>query len=496
MTKSNSFVKNLKNINKSINSLLERNLNKLKFENLINLATNNKIVLTFVALFVLFVSYLLLPTFYNQKDISKELKNEMLNKLNLNFNFSQNLKYSFFPRPHFISNKSFLVFDQNNISEVSKIKIYVSLESLFSLKNMKINEVILDNANFELNSNNYDFFTKLLDNDFTNINLKIKNSNLFFRNSDKDILFINKILNMKYYYDLNELKNTFYSENEIFNVPYSLQIINNKDKKKLLSKLNISFLKLQVENEYDYNSNIKFGSATFLFSKLKSFVNYKTNKNFFEFVFFDELNEPKFNYKGKLNFKPFHSTLEGRTEEINLSYLFGSSAVIAELLKTEIFNNNNLDIKLNIIANKIKNNRNFINIIINSKIKESLIDIDQTKLEWKNKVISRLSDTLFYMNEGKLVLDGRFKIDIINHKDIYQFLLTPKNYRKEIKKIESSFSYIFDEKVIILKDIIVDGKFNKKLNERLNTIYLRDDNLQNKIYFKNLINEAIKAYAG
>ena len=43
---------------------------------------------------------------------------------------------------------------------------------------------------------------------------------------------------------------------------------------------------------------------------------------------------------------------------------------------------------------------------------------------------------------------------------------------------------------------MIDGKFNKKVNERLNNIYLRDYDLQNKIYFKNLMNDAIKAYAG
>ena len=102
MTKLNPFVKNLKNISKSINSLLERNLNKLKFDNFKILASNNKIILTFVAVFVLFVSYILVPTFYKQVDISKELKKELLSKLNLDLNFTKNLKYNFFPRPHFV----------------------------------------------------------------------------------------------------------------------------------------------------------------------------------------------------------------------------------------------------------------------------------------------------------------------------------------------------------------------------------------------------------
>ena len=57
----------------------------------------NKIILTFVALFVFFISYLLLPTFYNQNDVSKKLKNELQTKFNLNFKFSKNIKYNFFP---------------------------------------------------------------------------------------------------------------------------------------------------------------------------------------------------------------------------------------------------------------------------------------------------------------------------------------------------------------------------------------------------------------
>ena len=74
MTKTNSFVKFLKKINKSINNLLEKNLNNLKLNNLLNLARSNKIVLTFVALLIVFVSYLLLPSFFNQNEVSKELK--------------------------------------------------------------------------------------------------------------------------------------------------------------------------------------------------------------------------------------------------------------------------------------------------------------------------------------------------------------------------------------------------------------------------------------
>ena len=166
MTKPNLFVKKLKNINKSINSLLERNLNKLKFENIKFVASNNKIILTVVALFILFVSYLLAPAFYKQGDIAKELKNELLSKFNLDFTFNQKLNYNFFPRPHFESSKVTIIENQKNIAEINQIKVYVSLDKLFSIKKINITEVILDNANFEFNTKNSNFFLKVLNNIF------------------------------------------------------------------------------------------------------------------------------------------------------------------------------------------------------------------------------------------------------------------------------------------------------------------------------------------
>ena len=496
MTKPNSFVKNLKNINKSINSLLERNLNKLKFDNLKILVSNNKIILCFVAVFVFFVSYLLLPTFYKQGDISKELRSELINKFNLDFIFNQNLDYNFFPRPHFISKESSIIENQKNIADISQIKIYVSLDNLFSLKNFNITEVILNKVNFELNDKNSKFFIKLLNNNFSSANLKIKNSKIFYSNLENEVLFINKIKNLKYYYDQNELKNVLFAENEIFNTSFSLEVINHEDEKKLYTKFDLDLAKLQIENIFNYEHDIKSGSATLLFDKDKSSVNYEIRKNFFEFNYFDELDKQKFLYNGKFNFKPFYSSLEGDAEEINVSYLFGTNAIVSELLKTEIFNNKNLDFKLNINANKIKNNRNFTNLLLKSKIQDGLIDIDNTKLEWKDNSVIRLTDTLIFVKEGKLFLDGKSKINITNAKNIYKFLLTPKNFRKKIETIDFSFSYSFTDKTIILTDITIDGKYNKEVNERLNNIYLRDNDLQNKIYFKNIMNDAIEAYAG
>ena len=131
-----------------------------------------------------------------------------------------------------------------------------------------------------------------------------------------------------------------------------------------------------------------------------------------------------------------------------------------------------------------------------SKIQEGLVDLNETRFSWKNNVNFNFIDSLIYIKDGKLILDANSEIDIINSDEVYKFLLTPKNLRKKINKMNLNFTYLFDDKVINITDIKVDGILNESLNDNFNQILLKDNNLQNKIYFKKLLNDAIRSYAG
>ena len=52
------------------------------------------------------------------------------------------------------------------------------------------------------------------------------------------------------------------------------------------------------------------------------------------------------------------------------------------------------------------------------------------------------------------------------------------------------------KKILKVKNIRIDGKTLEKSNYTFDDILLKENNLQNKIYFKNLLNEVIKNYAG
>ena len=496
MRKTNFFSKFFKNISHLINSLLEKNLNKLNFKNLSYLFKNNKIILTFVAFIVIFISYLLLPTFYKQSDISNKLKIELQKKFDVNFEFSGKINYNFFPRPHFTTTLSTIFDTKKEISKINELKIFVSLDNLFSFKNIKIKDLIFENANFNLNKENYNFFVQLLNKNFIDGKLTIKDSNIFFRNSEDEVLFINKIMNMKYYYDPKEFKNIFVSDNEIFNIPYSMKSYFNDKKSIFISQINLKLMKLKIENELSFNNEKKIGKADFVLNKKKHGLEYEIEKNQFNFNIYDRKEQPSIYYKGKFNFKPFYANLEGDLDEINLKYLFGYNAIIAELLKTEIFNSKNIDFKLKINSDYIHKNFHFQNINLRTKIREGLIDIDNTKFKWRNFAEFELVESLIFVKKGELVLDGKLKIKINDPSEIYKLLLTPKNYRTKIKQIDLNFTYNFDQKIAELKDIKIDNIINQDVNKILNNLILKKDNLKNKIYFKNLLNQAIKSYAG
>ncbi len=496
MSKKIFFVKYLKHINNLINNLLEKNLNKLNSKNLGFLIKNNKIILTFVALIVIFITYLLLPTFYSQSDISEKIKLEIKNKYNMDFKFSQSFKYNLFPMPHFETKTSIILDKKNEISKINKLKIFISLDKLFSPENLNVKGLIIENANFNLNSKNYNFFFELLDQNFKNRKLQINNSNIFFRNQEDEVLFINKILKSKYYYEINEVKNIFYSENEIFNIPFSIESFYGENKNNFISKIDLSSIKLKIHNDLNFQNESKLGKSTLILNNSKKNVEYEIKKDFFTFYIFDKIDNPSLSYKGNFNLKPFYASLNGNLRNINLNHLFGSNAIIKDFLKTKILNNKNIDFQLNINAGNIYDNYNFKNVKIKSKIKEGLIDLDKTKFEWQDFAEFELNESLIFVKKGELVLDGKLKIKIKNYNKIYRFLLTPKNYRYKIEDIDLNFTYNFDQKIVELKDIRIDNKNAQNVNKILTNINLNNNKLQNKIYLKNLLNDAIKNYAG
>ena len=500
MNKHNFFVKFLKKINLFINSLLEKKLNKLNFlfdsDKLLIFLSFKRIFGFISVLLVVVFSYLSLPYFYNTNNLVNKIKNQLSKNLNFNFAINNDFTYNFFPKPNFVFKETKFYNDKKNFADVERIKIYISPKYLFSLDNIKIDDVILNNVNFNLNNKNYNFFTKLLNNNFSNFNFEINDSKIFYRNIDNDVLFINSVNQLKYYFDLKDQKNTLLANCEIFNLPYTIELKDDINEKKIISKLNFEFLNLKVINEYSKKNSNKKGSIKFIHNKNISEGKYEIEKNLFNFNYLDKSLDSNFKYEGMINFIPFFSEISGDVNKINLNQVLNSDSILVQLFKTELLNNKNLNIDTIIKAKKIAPYNDLINLVLNLKIEEGLVDINNTKFSWSDNVDFQISNSLIYVKDNNLVLDGNIIIEIYDIYEIYKYFKTPRNYRKEIKKIKLNFAYNFDQKITTLNSIEIDGLMNQKVNQILNQFVSKDTLLQNRVYFKNLINEALKSYSG
>ena len=500
MSKHNFFAKFFKKTNIFINSLLKKKLNKLNFifekDKFLTFLSFKRGFMFLSALIVLTFSYLSIPNFYDTSNLINNVKNQLYKDLNIDFNLSEKFSYNLFPKPNFTFQEIKFLYQDKNFASIDEMKIYISISNLFTSNDIKIKNINLNKVNFDLNKKNYNFFVKLLNSNFSNFNLEIKNSNIFYRNIENEVLFINKIDQLKYYYDLKDNKNTFVANNEIFNIPYTVELKNHKDEKKILTKVNFDFLKLQVKNVLSYKQIPKNGLIEFTYNKKKSEGTYQLNNNLFNFNYLNKSLGNNFKYKGAINFIPFFSEISGDIDIINLDKLFNPDTILVQLLKSELLNNKNLNINGIINAEQIIPFRDLNNLVFKFRIEDGLLDISETKFSWLDYVDFQIFDSLLYVKDNNLVLDGNISIDIHNFSEIYKFFQTPRNYRKKIKKIKFNFIYNFDQEITNLNNIEIDNLANPEVNNILGQFISKETILQNRIYFKSLINEAIKSYAG
>ena len=497
MNRHNYFVRILKKINFFINSHLKKNLNKLNFlferDKLLTFLSFKRI---FVFISILFVScflYLSIPHLFNSKKLVSNIKNQLLKNLNLDFNLSNNYSYNLLPKPNLkFENSSFL----NQVESSGEIRIYISPKYFLFPNKIKIKDVIFDKMNFNLNKENYNFFIKLLNNDFSNFSLKVENSNIFYKNIENDVLFINKINELKYFYDSKTSENILFANNEIFNLPYKIEVKDDISKNKIFSKINLNFIDLQIENIFNYKNFEKDGLIVITNNHKKSEGTYNLKKDFFDLNFFDKSLDQNFEYNGFINLKPFFSELSGNLNKINLDILLNPNSILIQFLKTGLLNNKNLNISSNIIAKQATSLRDFINLALNVKISEGLVDINETKFSLKNYADIKITDSLIYTNNNNLILDALISINVKDFNEVYKIFQTPRNNRKEIKKVEFRLSYNFDQMTADLSSFKIDEIINQKIDKTLNQIIFKDNNLQNKIYLKKLVNKAMNDYAG
>ena len=154
--------------------------------------------------------------------------------------------------------------------------------------------------------------------------------------------------------------------------------------------------------------------------------------------------------------KPFFSEFSGDLNEMNLVKLLNSKSIIVQLLKTGILNNENLNINSRIFAKQTNSLRDLVNIVLNIKISDGLVDINETNFSLEDYADFKISDSLLYTIDNNLILDAK-------SKDL-TLITTEKDYVK-IKDKKNEINVLSIESKLEKTD---EKKFKMFLEEKLN----------------------------
>ena len=495
MNKDNLFAKNVKKRFLSINNSLESFFNKIK-QLILKIRKskfdpNNKTFLVFGIIFILIFILFSIPSFYDKKIIESKIQNQILQRFNIETRFNEKISFSLFPKPHFVSKDFSILSEGKEIAKVRKFKTYVSYDEYFAFNNIKIRNILMDKAEFSLNKNNVNFFKKLLFTDPSKDIVEIKNSKIFYKNSSEDILFILKIFDSKFFYDFAKLENVLSSNNEVFNLPFTIEVKNSYFKKKLSSTINSKKIRLTIKNNIDYENDIKKGNTDISLINKNTKFNYKIDDKSLVYS-----SEDKDFYRGQLDFKPFYLIKDINFKNLNLKNFLANKNLLIELLKSEILNNENLNLDINLNVENILNADQLNNLFLKIGIVEGYISLSNTNLMWNDNLKITLKESFLDISDNNVNFLGKLIFDFDEIEKFYSVFQIKKNNRKDIKKIEIDFLYNFESNNLNFDNPKIDTEFDLELEKLIENFNKKDNRSFNKITFKNFINEFFDAYAG
>ena len=478
----------------SINTLIESYFNRLR-QFLLNIKKfkfdkNNRVFLGFIAVVFLTLVYFLIPTAFNKNIIQTEIKNQIFQKYGINIKFNNKISYNLFPKPNFTSKNLSIINNENEIAVVKNFKIFISFKNFFKINEIKSQDLIIDKADFNIKKNDLNFFKDLMKIEPNKNKILIKRSNVFFKNKNDEVLFINQIKSSSIYFDLTNLENVFTSKNKVFNVPYKFTVRNNKLNKKLQFKLSSNKLVLRIENETDYSKQNNEGIFKITFKNRNNLFSYKLRENRLNF----SLKDTNKNYNGLLEFKPFY--LESNFNYQALKLKDFANPFLIEIFKSQIFNNENLNANINFNVKNIYDFGRFSDLFLKLKIEQGNMTLSNTQISWKENINLTFVESLLNFDEDKIYLNGKIVINIKDQDDFYKSFQIAKELRKDLKNVEFDFNYDFNENKVSFDNLRIDNKTNEKLDRLISKFNASEEKFFNKITFKTFVNKVFNAYFG
>ena len=287
------------------------------------------------------------------------------------------------------------------------------------------------------------------------------------------------------------LENKLISRNEIFNVPYKLVIKNDKFNKEVSAEFDSNKIRLNILNDISYQDKVKKGLLDILFVNKNTELTYQVDNNS---ILFKTKNNKILN--GSLDLKPFYLKADFSYDGISTKNLLTNDSIFIDLIKSEIFNNQNLNANLNLKVKDITNLNELNNLILKISLNQGTINLSDSKISWKDDLEITMVDGILDYSEDGIFLVGKLVIKANDISNFYKSFQIKKINRIDIESVELDFFYNFNENKFRFDNVKIDKVANDNLD-----LFIENYNSSNKIFtkkviFQNFVKNFISAYAG
>ena len=483
----------MKQIVKNFNNLIKKTIFKVenKTNDKFHVSKFSKYLISAIVVLFIYIFYLSIPLLYDKNWIQNKIVTELGNEFNINPGNSFDFSYRILPKPHYLIRDS-----KTSLAEIKTLNVFISQNNFFNKDSIRINEVVIEEANFSLLKDNFKTFYKDSENKFSKKKIKINNSNIFFKNNLNEVISIIKISNAFLFFDEKNLFNLFDLKGEIFNIPFKLKYENALNLRKQI-EINAPDLQLKVINDF-FKKDENLSSGISNVSILSSSINTKFNIKDQIVIFQSDgsrIYNSKIDYNGQLAINPFDLNLKINLYDYKISNLFTPNSIINEFIKSGLLFNENISVQTLVNIKSTKKDEIFNEAKLELRILNGKISFDKSVFINNNIGLMEISNSDLFLDNDKLFLSSNLSIDIKDIDKLYSFLNTSKNSRKNIRNIKLNIIYDFLSNQIELKNIkINDNDVSSQFNNIAEGFI--DINSNNLTKSRKLLNELINLYDG
>ncbi|WP_278386408.1 hypothetical protein [Candidatus Pelagibacter ubique] len=483
----------MKQIVKNFNNLIKKTIFKVenKTNDKFHVSKFSKYLISVIVVLFIYIFYLSIPLLYDKNWIQNKIVTKLGNEFNINLDNSFNFSYRILPKPHYLIRDS-----KTSLAEIKTLNVFISQNNFFNKDSIRINEVVIEEANFSLLSNDLKPLYKDSENKFSKKKIKINDSNVFFKNNLNEVISIIKISNAFLLFDEKNLFNLFDLKGEIFNIPFKLKYENVLNLRKQI-EINAPDLKLKVINDF-FKKDENLSSGISNISILSSSINTKFNIKDQIAIFQSDgsrIYNSKIDYNGQLAINPFDLNLKINLYDYKISNLFTPNSIINEFIKSGLLFNENISVQTLVNIKSTKKDEIFNEAKLELRILNGKISFDKSVFINNNIGLMEISNSDLFLDNDKLFLSSNLSIDIKDIDKLYSFLNTSKNSRKNIRNIKLNIIYDFLSNQIELKNIkINDNDVSSQFNNIAEGFI--DINSNNLTKSRKLLNELINLYDG